>query len=69
MSKLRGGWKKLKETQKKKKNETNFLKKVSPRTTYFIPKYTNSENTNNKEDNIINTSTCPKFTKYDHWCF
>ncbi|KAL4090089.1 hypothetical protein QTP88_024990 [Uroleucon formosanum] len=57
MSKPKGGWEKLKETQKKKKNEADFLKKVNPLTSYFIPKYTNSENTINKEDNIINTST------------
>ncbi|KAL4153153.1 hypothetical protein QTP88_000986 [Uroleucon formosanum] len=57
MSKPKGGWEKLKETQKKKKNKADFLKKVNPLTSYFIPKYTNSENTINKEDNIINTST------------
>jgi len=45
MSKPKGGWEKLKETQKKKKNKTDFLKKVNPLISYFIPKYTNSENT------------------------
>jgi len=53
MSKPEGGCEKLKETQKKKKNEADFLKKVNPLTSYFIPKYINSENTINKEDNIV----------------
>lgn len=49
--------KKVKKNSKEKQEWSDFLKKVNPLATDFISKYTNSEKTNNKEDNILNTST------------
>lgn len=49
MSKPKGGWEKLKESQKKKESEAQLLKKVNPLTSYY-----KIQNTNNKVDTIIN---------------